>query len=251
MTRSPARSRRRTARLIAAAALIACAGAAGAHALAQQPSAGAPDALTPAERSAGWRLLFDGRTTAGWRGYRQQAVPPRWEVVDGVLTCAGGGGDLVSVERFDHFELALDWRIAEGGNSGIMFRVGEDGKAPYFSGPEFQLLDNARHADGKNPVTAAGSNYALHAPARDVTRPVGAWNEVRLLVQGSHVEHWMNGEKIVEYELGSPEWAALVAGSKFKQWPEYGRLPSGHIVLQDHGDRVAFRNIRIRPLPAR
>jgi len=204
--------------------------------------------LTAAERQAGWTLLFDGRTIDRWRGYGTQTVPPGWVVADGALTRARPAVDLASVDEFANFELSIDWKISPGGNSGIMFRVVEGADPPYYSGPEMQILDNAGHADGKAPETSAGSNYALHAPTKDMTRPVGQWNTARLLVNKSHVEHWLNGEKVVEYELGSPDWTTRVARSKFSAWPTYGRAATGRLVLQDHGDVVAYRNIKIRTI---
>ena len=205
--------------------------------------------LTDAQRSAGWRLLFDGQTTRGWRGYRKDAFPDGWQVVDGCLVRVGPGGDIITNEQFDSFELELEWRISAGGNSGIFYRVDEQRGWPWETGPEMQVLDNGEHADGQNAKTSAGSNYALHAPLRDVTQPVGLFNQARVRIADDHVEHWLNGVKVVEYQLGTPQWEALVAGSKFAAWPDYGRVKKGYIVLQDHGDKVWFRNIRIRPLP--
>ena len=184
-----------------------------------------------------------------WRGYKQADMPARgWVVEDGALVCKGGGGDLVSREEYADFELRLEWKISPGGNSGILFHASEDHDNVWESAPEMQILDDARHPDGKNPKTSAGSNYALLAPPPGTTRPVGCWNEVRLIVRGSHVEHWQNGVKLLEYELWSPEWKALVAASKFAKMPGYGLNKTGHLALQDHGDTVAFRDIRIRPL---
>jgi hypothetical protein len=214
----------------------------------QQPSA---NTLSPAERAAGWRLLFDGTSTKGWRGFRQKTAPDGWQVVDGTLSRVRSGADLVTVDQFDSFELALEWKIAPGGNSGIMFRVSEDEEATYHTGPEMQVLDNGRHPDGKAPLTSAGSCYGLYAPVKDTTKPVGEWNAVRLIVNGNHVEHWLNDVKVVEYELGSPEWTKLVRSSKFNEWPRYGRVPRGHIALQDHGDLVSYRNIKIRSIGSR
>jgi hypothetical protein len=208
-----------------------------------------PNTLTAEERAAGWRLLFDGATTAGWRGFRQPGAPDGWRVAEGALVREGGGGDLITDEQFENFDLALEWRIAEGGNSGIMFRVSEDDEATYRTGPEMQVLDDARHLDGGSRLTAAGSNYALHAAPEGVVRPAGEWNQARLVVNGAHVEHWLNGVKVVEYELWSPEWEALVRDSKFHEWPQYGRVRRGHLALQDHGDRVSYRNIKVRVLP--
>ena len=194
----------------------------------------------------GWRSLFDGRTTAGWRGFRTDSMPAGWQVVDGALTRVGSGGDIVTVEQFGDFELELEWNVAPGGNSGIMFHVTEDSSATYMSGPEMQVLDDAAHRDGLSRLTAAGSNYALDAAPAGVVKPAGQWNAVRLVVRGAHVEHWLNGVKVVEYELWTPQWQAKVQASKFAQWPGYGLARRGHIALQDHGDRVAYRNIRIR-----
>ena len=137
-----------------------------------------------ATSAADWRPLFDGKSTAGWRGYHQKTAPAGWQAVNGALTRVSGGGDLITVDQFDSFELELEWQIAEGGNSGIMYRVSEEGEEAYYSGPEFQVLDNGRHADGKNPLTSAGSAYGLYAPVKDVTRPIGEWNAARIVHQG-------------------------------------------------------------------
>ncbi len=206
--------------------------------------------LTAEEQAAGWRLLFDGRSSQGWRGWKKDKFPDGWHIKDGAIVRVAGGGDICTVEQYDDFELALEWRIAPAGNSGIFFRASEEFDWCWRTAPECQVLDNAEHADGRNPLTSAGSNYALHAPVRDVTQPVGLWNQVRIVARGPHVEHWLNGTKVVEYELGSPEWEQRVAASKFKDMPNYGRMRTGHIVLQDHGDRVWFRNIKLRPLAA-
>ncbi|HEU4533882.1 MAG TPA: DUF1080 domain-containing protein [Polyangiaceae bacterium] len=216
----------------------------------EEPGAPGANGLTEQETAEGFRLLFDGRTTAGWRGRRGEATPPGWRVLGGALTRVGSGGDLVTVEQFDDFELAIDWRVAPGANSGIFFRVREGAESAYRSGPEFQVLDDAGHPDGAVPETSAGANYGLHAPSRAVARPAGEWNTARIVARGAHVEHWLNGVKIVEYELGDADWLARVRASKFAEWPDYGRSPRGHIVLQDHGDAVAFRNVKLRPLGA-
>ena len=208
----------------------------------------ARNTLSAAERAAGWRLLFDGRTTAGWTGFRKDSVTG-WRVEDGALVRAGPGGDIVTIEQFANFELTLEWNVAAGGNSGIFFRVTDARGAVYETGPEMQVLDDSGHADGKSRLTAAGSNFALHAAPAGVVKPAGQWNAVRLVVNGSHVEHWLNGQKVVEYELWTPEWKDLVRASKFRQWDGYGRALTGRIALQDHGDRVAYRDIKIRVLP--
>jgi hypothetical protein len=205
-------------------------------------------ALSDAEKKAGWKLLFDGKTLAGWRGFKTETPPSGWKAIDGVLSREAAGGDIMTVEEFGDFELSLEWKLAKGGNSGIFFHVTKEGDETWWSGPEFQVLDNTVHRDGKVELTSAGSNYALHPPIRDVTKPVGEWNSVRILVKGPHVEHWMNGVKIVEYELWSEDWHQRVKASKFDKIPIYGRAKRGHIALQDHGDPVWYRNIKIRPL---
>ena len=205
--------------------------------------------LTPAEHAAGWRLLFDGKTTDGWRGYRMDSVPPGWKVVDGSLARVAGGDDIMTREPFRNFMLELDWKIAPAGNSGILYRVTEEYDEPYWSGPEMQVLDDARNADGKSPLPSAGAAYALYPAPRGAVKPAGEWNHVRIVVDGDHVEHWLNGQRVVEYELGSPDWKARVTKSKFAKWHDFGRAPAGYIDLQDHGARVEYKNIKIRVLP--
>jgi hypothetical protein len=208
----------------------------------------APNTLTAKEKQEGWKLLFDGKTLDGWRGFKSDRPPAGWKVVDGTIYRAGPGGDLMSVGIYDSFELRLQWKLAEGGNSGIFFHAIPEGEEIWHSAPEMQVLDNKRHKDGATPETSAGSNYALHGPVRDVTRPIGEWNDVRLVVKGPHVEHWLNDVKLLEYELWSEDWEARVKRSKFGKIPMYGRAKTGHIGLQDHGDPVWYRNIKIRPL---
>ena len=208
--------------------------------------------LTDAERAEGWQALFDGESLDGWRGYQRDDVPEGWVVEDGAIHFTGEaeeGGDLITDETFDNFELALEWKISEGGNSGIFYHVDEDSELIYHVAPEMQVLDNERHPDAQNgPDRTAGSDYDMHAASQDATNPVGEWNAVRLIYNDGHVEHWMNGVKIVEYEVGSEDWQERLANSKFATWEGYGQGTSGHIGLQDHGDPVWFRNIRIRPL---
>jgi Domain of Unknown Function (DUF1080) len=209
---------------------------------------GVINTLTPEEKAAGWKLLFDGKSLAGWRSFKSTTPPAGWKVIDGLLVWESAGGDLMTVDQYGDFELRLDWRISEGGNSGIMFRVMPEGEETWHSGPEMQVLDNARHKDGANPLTSAGSNYAVHGPVRDMTKPVGQWNTVRLIARGNHVEHWLNDVKVVEYELFSPDWEKRVQASKFAKIPPYGRAKRGHIAIQDHGNLVWYRNIKIKPL---
>jgi len=229
--------------IIAAALGAACAGA-----LRAQDGA-VPNMLSSQEQAEGFRLLFDGTSTRGWRGWRRATMPEQWQVVDGALTLAArGGGDIVAVDPYGDFELRLEWKIDPRGNSGVFFHADEAYERIYTSAPEMQVLDDAGHPDGQNALTSAGANFGLHAAPRGVVRPAGQWNEARLIVRGAHVEHWLNGQKVVEYEMWSDGWRRLVQASKFAQWPEYGSARRGYIGLQDHGDRVAFRSIRIREL---
>ncbi|HEX6307129.1 MAG TPA: DUF1080 domain-containing protein [Longimicrobiales bacterium] len=213
------------------------------------------DEAAPADAGAGmstqevWITLFDGTSTDAWRGYNREDLPAGWRAVDGALTMVEPAGDIITKEQFANFELELEWQVREGGNSGIFYRAVETSDPIYHSAPEMQVLDDARHADGASRLTAAGANYGLHPAPDGVVKPAGEWNAVRILVNGNHVEHWLNGQKIVEYELGSDDWRQRVANSKFNEWPAYGRAQRGHIGLQDHGDWVAYRNIRVRVLP--
>lgn len=211
----------------------------------------AVNALSPEEAAAGFTLLFDGGTPDAWRGYGRDDLPGGWSAIDGTLayTPGEGSGDIITRETFTDFDLRLEWKLEPGGNSGIFFGIVEGPRRTYHSGPEIQILDNAGHPDGQNPKTSAGSNYGLHAPAEDVTRPVGEWNEVRVVREGDRIRQWLNGTLVVEYEIGTDEWNALVADSKFAEWPDYGVHHEGHIGLQDHGNPVWFRNLRIRRLP--
>jgi hypothetical protein len=196
-----------------------------------------------------WRPLFDGKSTDNWRAYHGTQFPRiGWHVENGCLKhrAQGQGGDIVTREKFANFELELDWKVAPGGNSGILYRVSDDGQETWHTGPEMQVLDNEGHPDGKNPLTSAGALYGLIAPNRNATRPAGAFNHVRILVNGNHVEHWLNGKKILEYELNSSNLKSRIANSKFKDFPQFASEETGHIALQDHGDEVWYCNIRIR-----
>ncbi len=221
--------------------------------LAQQagsPNGPAPlNTLTSAERAAGWRLLFDGHSTVGWRGWQMDSIPSGWGVRDGALTRVRPAADIITTEKFKNFELSLEWNVAPGGNSGIFYRASEDETAIYWTAPEMQVLDDAAHPDGQSRLTSAGADYGLYPAPAGIVKPAGQWNQVRIIVNGNHVEHWLNGVKVVEYELGSPDWEAKVKASKFADHPRYGRNAEGYIGLQEHEFRVAFRNIKIRVLP--
>ena len=215
-----------------------------------------PNTLTPAEKEAGWRLLFDGKTTQGWRGYKMKDMPEGWLVKDGALVRtqggtggkgAGGGDDIITRDQFDNFELALQWKIVPGGNSGILYRVTEDAVTSWHVACEMQVLDNSKHPT-RDKRQLAGALYDLYAPPQDYTRPLGQWNDARVIAKGNHVEHWLNGHKLCEFEIGSADWTQRVAGSKFKDKPNFAKATKGHICLQDHSDRVEYRSIKVRPL---
>jgi len=208
-----------------------------------------PNTLTDAEKTAGWKLLFDGTTTTGWRDYGKSAISDGWKVQDGALTRVGAGGDIITNDEFKNFELTIDWKIEVGGNSGIFYRASEDSDAIYWNAVEMQVLDDAKHPDGQSPLTSAGAAYDLYPAPPGHVHAGGEWNSAALIVNGNHVEHWLNGFKMVEYELGSRDWDSKVAGSKFKPHLRFGKNTQGHIGLQDHGNVVAFRNIKIRVLP--
>jgi hypothetical protein len=205
--------------------------------------------LTSEEKAAGWRLLFDGESSAGWRNYGKPTISDGWKVQDGALTRVGAGGDIITNDQFGNFELSIDWKIEPGGNSGIFYRASEEKDEIYWNAVEMQVLDDAKHPDGQSPLTSAGAAYDLYPVPPGHVHPGGEWNTARLIVNGNHVEHWLNGFKMVEYELGSRDWDSKVAGSKFKPHPKFGKNAQGHIGLQDHGNVVAFRNIKIKVLP--
>ena len=198
--------------------------------------------ITDDEIVAGWTPLFDGQNPgAWWRGYKQATLPEGWKAENGALVCHKGG-DIVTKEQFENFELSIEWKIGEGGNSGIMFRVQETDQPSYETGPEAQIQDNVK---GKDPEKA-GWLYQFYKSEKDATKPVGEWNLFKLVVDHNKCQHWMNGVKYCEYEIGSADWNERLAKSKFAKMPGFAKTAKGHICLQDHGDEVAFRNIKIR-----
>ena len=196
-----------------------------------------------------WTVLFDGERVTGLRGYKEVGFPNSWEIVDGTLkTIPGYGVDLISVDIYNNFELELEWKVPEGGNSGIFYFATEEGDYIWQSAPEMQVLDDKKHSDGKNTLTSAGALYAMIAPPKSVVNPVGEFNQVRIKVKDNHVEHWLNGTKVVEYEYQSDAMWDLVAKSKFNTMPLFAKASEGHIGIQgDHGE-IWYRNIRIRKL---
>lgn len=200
-----------------------------------------------------WITLFDGSSTEHFRGYLRDDLPAAWSIEDGTLALDPSQedrGDIITRDEYDNFELSLEWKISEGGNSGIIYLVHEDPAygAVWQTGPEMQVLDDAAHADGTLEKHRAGDLYDLIASASPSAKPVGEWNQVRIVLDDGHLEHWLNGGKVVDTQLWTDAWDALVAGSKFADMDGFGKYHSGHIALQDHGDRVWYRNIKIRRL---
>lgn len=196
-----------------------------------------------------WHSLIEQNAAPAWRGYKSDSLPKGWTVSDGVLSKKGSVEDLVTRDQYGDFELSLDWMLTPGGNAGIFYRATEDQDKIYWSGPEYQLLDDARHPDGKSRLTSAGAAYGIYPSPAGIVKPGGQWNTTRIVVRGNHVEHWLNGQKVVEYELGSPDWAAKVKASKFGAYPSYGVAKRGHIGIQgDHDGALSIRNAKIREL---
>ena len=211
-----------------------------------------PIALADSEGEGAWEILFDGTSTEHFRVFRGKDFPAEsWKVESGTLQALGNGPskDIVSRKSWQNFELVFEWKVAEGANSGIMYRVSEKFNQPWFTGPEFQILDDAKHGDGKRPITFAGSFYALVSPQGEKPRPVGQFNDSRIIVQGNRVEHWLNGHKIVALDLDSYAVTQLIQQSKFSRMPRFAKEPSGVLCFQHHGDDVWFRNIKVRSLP--
>ncbi len=205
-------------------------------------------AAAPARKKLGpWRPLFDGKNMDAWRGYKMTTMPPAWKIVDGTLTKSVTTEDIITRDEFADFELEMEWKLEKGGNSGVFYRGSEEYNRVYWSSTEYQLLDDANAPDGKNRLTSAGAAYGLYTGPAGIVKPAGEWNSTRIVANGSHIEHWLNGKKFVEYEAWSPDWEAKVAGSKFKPYANYGRAKSGHIAVQgDHNGNLTLRNIRIR-----
>ena len=217
--------------------------------------------LTKKEKKEGWVLMFDGKTTDGWRGYNLTAFPEKgWVIEEGTLKVigsskgeAGGGGDLLYDKKFRNFELSLEWKVSEGGNSGIFYLAQEiPGEPVWKSAPEMQILDNEKHPDAKLGVDgnrAAGSLYDLIPGDLQAVKPAGEWNKVKILVYKGTVVHYVNGKQVLEYHLWTEDWKKMVLNSKFKDYDAFlNTAEEGYIVLQDHGDDVWFRNIKIKEM---
>lgn len=210
------------------------------------PSAASTAGRAASQSDSAWRSLV---SLDNWRGYRTQSAPTGWSANDSIITKSGVGQDIVSRDTFTDFELAFDWMLDAGGNSGIFYRATEEYNKIYWSAPEFALLDNVGHRDGRNPFTTAGAAHSLYAPPVGVVRPAGQWNATRVVVRGVHAEHWLNGQKVVEFDYGSEDFNARVAKSKFAAWPNFAKATRGLIGIQgDHTGVLSIRNIRIREL---
>lgn len=221
--------------------------------------ASAQTTLTDKEKNEGWKLLFDGKTTTGWRNYGSDKIGDAWKVKDGTLYLdvsnkkdgiLPGGGDIITERQFENFELAIEWKIQPCGNSGIMFNAVEsaDNKYVWYSAPEIQVLDNTCHPDAKIIKHRAGDLYDLISCSTETVKPTGEWNQVRIISNKGNLEIWLNGTKVVQTQTHTAAWDEMVKGSKFKDRTAFGKANKGHIALQDHGDGVWYRNIKIKEL---
>jgi hypothetical protein len=210
--------------------------------------------VNKSEKKQGWVSLFDGNTLTGWRTYQNKKTDS-WSVSDGTIHCNPGSmapgqtrADLMTIDQFENFELVIDWKIAPKGNSGIIYLLSEKHAQPYLTGPEYQLIDDTGYPAKLEDWQKTGANYAMNPPTSLAAKPAGEWNTTRILVNKGHVEHWLNGVKVVEYEMWTDKWKQEKATGKWKDAPDYGTVKKGHISLQDHGDEAWFRNIKIRTL---
>ncbi|MEO7802783.1 MAG: DUF1080 domain-containing protein [Ginsengibacter sp.] len=201
-----------------------------------------------------WVSLFDGKSLDGWRTY-QNKESDSWSVMDGVIHCKGSvddksdmRADLITNQQFENFELSLDWKLSPQGNSGIIYLFNEDSAASYLTGPEYQLIDDANYPQKLEDWQKTGANYAMNPAPTAAPKPIGEWNNTKILVKDGRVEHWLNDTKIVEYQIGSAEWQANKANGKWKDTSQYGTVKKGYIALQDHGSEAWFRNIKLRML---
>lgn len=212
--------------------------------------------LSKKEQKDGWKLLFDGKTTTGWRNFNANTIGKAWKIDDNALhldnsvTTREDRGDIMTAGEFENYEFSIDWKIDSCGNSGIIFNVVEDPKyrAVWHTGPEMQVLDNTCHPDAKIEKHRAGDLYDLIKSSKETVKPAGQWNTAKIVSNKGKYEFWLNGYKAVEFTMHDAAWDALVAGSKFKNMADFGKATKGHIALQDHGDKVWYRNIKIREI---
>jgi hypothetical protein len=207
--------------------------------------------LTSAEKKAGWILLFNGKDTGGWRTYKNKEEDS-WEVVNGELHCKEEDvhhrADLITRDQYGSFELRIDWKVAKGANSGILYHVLETHDGSYETGPEYQLIDDRGYKEKLEDWQKSGADYAMHAPAKLVSKPAGEYNHTRLVVSGNHIEHWLNGVKVADFHAWTPEWEKLKKEGKWKDYPDYGSSKTGYIALQDHGGGIWFKNIKVKKM---
>jgi len=229
--------------------------------MAQYPAPTPVNVLSEAEKAAGWELLFDGRTLDGWHTYNKDEIGSSWVIEEDAIHLkadqrdengwqVADGGTIVYDEEYEDFELRLEWRISACGNSGIMYHVVESAEynVPYATGPEMQILDNTCHPDAKIETHRAGDLYDIQASKHVTVKPAGEWNSIRIRIDNGQLEHWQNGRKVVATELWTEEWYRMLKNSKWKDYPDFGESRTGKIALQDHGDPVWFRNIKVRRL---
>ena len=210
--------------------------------------------LTKAEKKEGWILLFDGKTMKNWRTFKDKPGNS-WEVVKGELHCKGSAtdksdkrADLITYKQFDNFELSLDWKIAKAGNSGILYHVTDAEDLSYLTGPEYQLIDDEGFPEKLEEWQKTGADYAMYTTTSRPTKPVGQYNNTKIIFNKGHVEHWLNGVKVIEFEAWSDDWNNRKANGKWKNASNYGRFKTGYICLQDHGSEIWFKNVKIKPL---
>lgn len=212
-----------------------------------------PNTLDAAEKSAGFKLIFDGKSLDGWRGYKKDAAPAGWEVKDDAITLVkGGAGDLISKEQYANFELRFQFKIAPDGNSGVMWRVAETDGPPYLTGPEYQILDShakTGYPDERKKGNIAGAFYDLIPAKPELSKPAGEWNDGGIRLEGTKITLTLNGTVTAEIDMASDRWKELLAKSKFAKWERFAKEPKGHLCFQDHGNQVSFRTIRVLPLP--
>jgi len=209
------------------------------------------NSISAAETTSGWKLLFDGKSLNGWRGYNNTSTQA-WAVENGIIVNKAGKdiqhSDLITDSKYGDFELSFDWRVENGANSGLIYRIEEGKWASYESGPEYQLIDDKGYKDKLEMSQLSGACYDMYSPTSDVAKPAGQFNTSRIVAKGNHVEHYLNGVKVAEYDFFSDDWKAKKEKSKWKDTKQYGQASSGHIALQDHGGGISFRNIKIRSL---
>jgi len=204
--------------------------------------------LSEDEKKNGWKLLFDGKSFEGWRNYKEKGVRKGWSIEDGIMKHTKGGKDLMTVKQYEDFEFKLEWKISEGGNSGIFVGAREINDKISRSGIEMQIIDNEKHPDAQNEKNVSGACYGLYKPPAEAAKKAGEWNQVHIIKKGSKYQFFQNGVKTADFDLESVDFINLISEAKFKDWPHFARYRKGHIGLQDHKDVVFFKNIKLKEL---